>query len=102
VATQVGAEAKRDPPKSEVCELAKAKRRDKKDETTTKNPKRDWAIKADHLGPGLRLYVDHFERRQRGLTWDSYDKATAKQYATGCIFVDHAAIVWLLIVRNIV
>jgi hypothetical protein len=68
VAKRFGAEAKCDPPKSEVCERAKAKRRAKKAETTTNNPEREWAIKADHLSPGLRISVDHCERRQRGRT----------------------------------
>jgi hypothetical protein len=79
------------PPKCEVCELAKEKRRAKKAETKTKNPERDGALKADHLSPGLRVSVDHFECRQRGRTCDSYGKSTSKQYVAGCIFVDHAS-----------
>jgi hypothetical protein len=79
------------PPNYEVCELAKAKRRGKKAETKTKNPERDGALKADHLSPGLRVFVDHFECRQRGRTCDSYVKSTSKQYVGGCIFVDHAS-----------
>jgi hypothetical protein len=35
------------PPKCEVCELAKAKRRANKAETKTKNPERDGALKVD-------------------------------------------------------
>jgi hypothetical protein len=41
------------PPNCEMCELANAKRRANTDETTTKNKKRDGALKADHLSPGL-------------------------------------------------
>jgi hypothetical protein len=52
------------PPKCEVCKLAKA-RRSKKAETKTKNPERDGSLKADHLSPGLRVSVDHFECRKR-------------------------------------
>jgi hypothetical protein len=79
------------PPKYEVCELAKAKRRAKKAETKTKNPERDRALKDDHLSPGLRVSVDHFECRKRGRTCDSYRKPTSKQYVGGCIFVDHVS-----------
>jgi hypothetical protein len=56
-----------------------------------KNPERDGALKADHLSPGLRVSVDHFECRQRGRTCDSHVKSTSKQYVGGCIFVDHAS-----------
>jgi hypothetical protein len=69
--------------------LAKAKRRAKKAEATTKNPERDGALNADHLSPGLRVSVDHFEYKQRGHTCDSYGKSTSKQYVGECIFLDH-------------
>jgi hypothetical protein len=84
VAKRFVAAVKCDPPKcDEVCELAKSKRREKKDETTTKNSERDGALKADHLSPGLRVSVDNFEYRKRGRTCDSYGKATSKQYVGG-------------------
>jgi hypothetical protein len=54
-----------DLPKCEICELAKAKRRPKRSETKTKNPERDGPLKANHLSPGTRVSVDHFECRQR-------------------------------------
>jgi hypothetical protein len=91
VAKRSAAAVKCAPPKCEVCELAKAKRIAKKAETKTKNLERDGALKADHLSPGLRVSVDHFECRQRGRTCDSYGKSTPKKYVGGCIFVDHAS-----------
>jgi hypothetical protein len=83
VAKRFAAAVNRAPRKFEVCELTKAKRRAKKAETKTKNPKIDGALKADHLSPGLRFSVDHFECGQRGRTCDSYGKATSKQYTGG-------------------
>jgi hypothetical protein len=62
--------------KCELCESAKAKIRANKAETKPKNPERDGALKADHLSPGLRVSVDHFECRQRGRTCDSCGKST--------------------------
>jgi hypothetical protein len=53
VAKRFGAAVKFDRPRCEVCELAKAKRRAKKDETKTTNPERYGALKADHLSSGL-------------------------------------------------
>jgi hypothetical protein len=78
-----GAAVKCDHPKCELCKLVKAKRRANKAETTTKNPERYGALKADHISPGLRVSVDHFECRQRGRTCNSYGKATSKQYVGG-------------------
>jgi hypothetical protein len=86
-----GAAVKCDTPKCEVCEIVKAKRRANKAETTTKNSERDGALKADHLSLELRVSVDHFECSKRGLTCDSYDKATSNQYVGGCLFVDHSS-----------
>jgi hypothetical protein len=83
VAKRFAAAVKCAPPKCEVCELVKAKRRAKKAETKTKNPERDGSLKADHLSPGLRVYVDHYEYRKRGRTCESYGKSTSKQYVGG-------------------
>jgi hypothetical protein len=80
-----------DLPKCEICELSKAKRRPKRSETKTKNSERDGALNANHLSPGMRVSVDHFECRQRGRTCDSYVKANSQQYKGGCIFVDHGS-----------
>jgi hypothetical protein len=91
VAKRFAAAVKCDDQQCEICELAKAKRRPKKALTQIRNPERDEALKADHLSPGLRVSVNHFECRQRGRTCDSYGKASSKQYKGGCIFVDHAS-----------
>jgi hypothetical protein len=80
-----------DLPKFEICELAKAKRRPKRSETKIKNSERDGALKVNHLSPGTRVSVDHFECRQRCRTCDSYEKAPPQQYKGGCIFVDHGS-----------
>jgi hypothetical protein len=64
VAKRFAAETKCDLPKCEICELAKAKRRPNKSETKTKNSERDGALKVNHLSPGTRVSVDHFECRQ--------------------------------------
>jgi hypothetical protein len=91
VAKRFAAAMKCDLPKCEICQLAKAKRRPKRSETNTKNSERDGALKVNHLSPGTRVSVDHFECRQRGRTCDSYGKATSQQYKGGCIFVDHGS-----------
>jgi hypothetical protein len=61
VAKIFAAAVKYDYPKCEIYEQAKVKRRPKKDLTQTRNPERDGALKSDHLSPGLRVSVDHFE-----------------------------------------
>jgi hypothetical protein len=58
------AAVKCDHPRCKICELTKAKRRTKRSETKTKNPERDGALKVNHLSPGTRVSVDHFECRQ--------------------------------------
>jgi hypothetical protein len=65
------------------CELTRSERRANKAVTTTNNPERYGALNADHLSPGLRVSVDHFECRQRGRTCKSYGKATPNQYVEG-------------------
>jgi hypothetical protein len=83
VAKRFAAAMKCDLPKCEIYELAKAKRRPKRSETNTKNPETDEALKVNHLSPGTRVSMDHFECRQRGQTCDSYGKATSQQYKGG-------------------
>jgi hypothetical protein len=61
VAKIFAAAVKCDHPRCEICELAKAKRRAKTSETQKKIPERDGALKVNHLGPGTRVLVDHFE-----------------------------------------
>jgi hypothetical protein len=46
VPKRFAAAVKHAPPRCEICELAKAKRRPKKSETNTNNPERDGALKA--------------------------------------------------------
>jgi hypothetical protein len=91
VLRRFAAAMKCDLPKCEICELAKAKRRPKRCENKTKNSERDGSLKLNHLSPGTRVSVDHFEYRQRGRTCDSYGKATSQQYKGGYIFVDHGS-----------
>jgi hypothetical protein len=64
VAKRFAAAVKYNHPRCEIYELAKAKRRPKRSETKTKNPERDGAVKVNHLSPGTRVSVDHFEFRQ--------------------------------------
>jgi hypothetical protein len=64
VAKRFAAAVKCDHPRCEICELAKDKRMPKISETNTKNPERDGALKVNHLSPGMRVSVDHFECRQ--------------------------------------
>jgi hypothetical protein len=52
-----------DLPRCEICELDKAKRRQKRSETKTKSTERDGALKVNHLSPGTLVSVDHFECR---------------------------------------
>jgi hypothetical protein len=89
VAKRFAAAMKCDLPRCEICKLAKPKRMPKRSETKTKNPERDGALKVNHLSPGTRVSVDHFECRQRGRICDSYVKATSQQYKGGCLFVYH-------------
>ena len=72
-----------------LCQFAKAYRRTTHGKTTHVNEERDGALKAEHLGPGARVSVDHFESRLLGRIVDSYGKPSSDKYKGGCIFVDH-------------
>ena len=74
-----------------ICQYAKGHRRPTHGTTTKLNAERDGALTAEHLGPGTRVSVDHFESRLLGRTFDSYGKASSAQYKGGCIFVDHGS-----------
>ena len=73
----------------EVCQYAKAHRRTTHGKRTQANDDREGSLKAEHLGPGVRVSVDHFESRLLGRTRDSYGKPSSAKYKGGCIFVDH-------------
>ena len=75
----------------EICHFAKAHRRPLKSSTSTATPERNGALRADHLGPGVQISVDHFESRLRGRTYDSFGKVSSDTYVGGCIFVDHGS-----------
>ena len=76
--------------KCEICQYAKAHRRTTHGKKTHVNEERDGSLKAEHLTPGAKVSVDHFESRILGRTKDSYGKATSDKYKGGAIFVDHA------------
>ena len=73
----------------EICQYAKAHRRTTHGKRTQVNEERDGSLKAEHLGPGMRVSVDHFESRELGRTKDSFGKETSDKYKGGAIFVDH-------------
>ncbi|KAI2499350.1 hypothetical protein MHU86_15132 [Fragilaria crotonensis] len=73
----------------EICQYAKAYRRTTHGKRTQVNEERDGSLRAEHLGPGTRVSVDHFESRLLGRTRDSYGKPSSDKYKGGCIFVDH-------------
>ena len=73
----------------EICQYAKAHRRTTHGKRTQPNEDREGALKTEHLEPGARVSVDHFESRVLGRTKDSYGKATSEKYKGGAIFVDH-------------
>ena len=75
--------------KCEICQYSKGHRRPTHSSTIIANPEQTGALKAEHLGPGVRVSVDHFESRLLGRTFDSYGKPSADTYKGGCIFVDH-------------
>ena len=54
----------------DICQLAKAHHRTTHGKTTQVNEERDGALKSEHLGPGVRASVDHFESRLLGRTVD--------------------------------
>jgi hypothetical protein len=74
-----------------ICQYAKGHRRPLHGNKTQLNPDRDGSLTAEHLTPGRRISVDHFESRLLGRTFDSYGKASSAQYKGGCIFVDHGS-----------
>ena len=75
-----------------ICQYAKGHRRPMHGTARKVNAKRDGgALTAEHLGPGTRVSVDHFESRLLGRTFDSYGKPSSAQYKGGCIFVDHGS-----------
>ena len=59
------------------------------DLTSTSNLEHEGMIKAEHLGPGIRVSIDHFESRLLGQTFDSYGKLSDNTFKGGCIFVEH-------------
>ena len=73
----------------EICQYAKAHRRTTHGKRTQVNKERDGSLRAEHLAPGARVSVDHFESRLLGRTRDSYGKPSSDKYKGGCIFVDH-------------
>jgi len=77
--------------KCSICEFAKGRRRARLSATSSKNPQRDGALKDGHLGPGVRVSVDHFESRLKGRTFDSYGKPSSDVFIGGAIFVDHGS-----------
>jgi hypothetical protein len=52
---------------------------------------RDGAVKYGHITPGARVYLDHFESRLRGRTYDSFGKLSSATFKGGCIIIDHAS-----------
>jgi hypothetical protein len=58
----------------EICQYAKAHRRTTHGKRTQGNEDRDGSLKAEHLGPGLRVSVDQFESRLLRRTRGSYGK----------------------------
>ena len=75
--------------KCEICQYFKGHRRPTHSSTIIANPERTGALKAEHLGPGVRVSVDHLESRLLGRTFDSYGKPSTDTYKGGCIFADH-------------
>ena len=75
----------------EICQYAKAHRRSTHGRTSHTNEECDGSLKAEHLGPGVRVSVDHFESRLLGRTRDSYGKPSSDKFKGGCIFVDHGS-----------
>jgi hypothetical protein len=74
----------------EICQYAKeAHRRTTHGKRTQPNEERDGALKSEHLDPGSRVSVDHFESRLLGRTRDSYCKPSSDNCIGGCIFVNH-------------
>ena len=75
--------------KFKICHYAKGHRSPTHSSMVTADSDRTGALKAEHLGPGVRVSVDHFESRLLGRTFESYGKPSADTYKGGCIFVDH-------------
>jgi hypothetical protein len=49
------------------------------------------SLKRNHLRPGAKISVDHFESRILGRTFDSFEKLSSEMFKGGCIFIDHAS-----------
>ena len=73
----------------ELCQYAKAHRHNTHGKRAQVNEKRNGSRRAEHLAPGARISVDHFESRLLGCTRDSYGKPSSDKYMGRCIFVDH-------------
>jgi hypothetical protein len=72
-----------------TCALAKAKRRAKKSSVQTKTTERDGELKTGNLKVGARVYLDHFESRLLGRTYDSYWKPSSTKLKVGALYVNH-------------
>ena len=75
--------------KCEICQYAKGHCHTTQSSTSTSNLECEGTLKAEHLGAGIRVSVDHFESRLLEQTFDSYGKPSANTFKGGCIFVDH-------------
>jgi hypothetical protein len=51
----------------------------------------DGSLKAEHLSPGAKVSVNHFESRLLGRTQELYGKELSDKYKGGAIFIDHAS-----------
>ena len=78
-----------DRPMCEICQYAKAKRKNTHGKTTTIDLQSQGDLKKEHLRPGASVSVDHFESRIKGRTYTSYGRPTSEHYVGGCVFVDH-------------
>ena len=72
----------------EVCRYAKSRRTPTKGNKQSTNRITDVAIKSEFLRSGARVSVDHFESRQKGITYTSFGKTTSNQYKGECAFFD--------------
>ena len=78
------------PPLCASCEIGKAKRRPTEASHTVNMT--DHALRANHLNPGDRISVDHYESPVRGRIPNSKGKESfGNKYAGGTIFFDHAS-----------
>jgi hypothetical protein len=77
--------------KCEIYQHAKAHQQSAPGRKAHIDVKINEALKAEHLSPGAKVSVDHFESRLLGRTQDSYGKKLSDKYKGGAIFVDHAS-----------